>query len=233
MNYTGSSCEDIFANNPETLDKEGYYRINGNQWTLCNITSPHVLVWVEVGEELLVSISVQEMLVLVDGVKRQMLVLVFVDLTVTLVVFAHLPTSPLMEHSTRGVVEQKDIRKVKLLPSMVIPLLGQVIKQQLMTTMLMGYYSLMAALVDIFGHMLLEHLITVQMVTLESTISLVLLMEEQPLPLLWELTITVNQDLLSVLFILIIYLLTHCGMDLAALSVDVARIEFNHGFLKF
>ena len=37
MNYTGSSCEDIY-NNPETGDKSGYYRINDNQWTYCNMT---------------------------------------------------------------------------------------------------------------------------------------------------------------------------------------------------
>ena len=38
MNYTGSSCEDIYNNNPETGNKSGYYRINGNQWTYCNMT---------------------------------------------------------------------------------------------------------------------------------------------------------------------------------------------------
>ena len=38
MNYTGSSCEDIYNNNPETCDKSGYYRINESQWTYCNMT---------------------------------------------------------------------------------------------------------------------------------------------------------------------------------------------------
>jgi len=38
MNYTGSSCEDIYNNNPETGDKSGYYRINDTQWTYCNMT---------------------------------------------------------------------------------------------------------------------------------------------------------------------------------------------------
>ena len=38
MNYTGSSCEDIYNNNPETDDKTGYYRINESQWTYCNMT---------------------------------------------------------------------------------------------------------------------------------------------------------------------------------------------------
>ena len=36
MTYTGSSCEDIYYNNPETGDKSGYYRIN-DKWTYCNI----------------------------------------------------------------------------------------------------------------------------------------------------------------------------------------------------
>ena len=39
MTYTGSSCEDIYnKNNPETGDKSGYYHINGNQWTYCDMT---------------------------------------------------------------------------------------------------------------------------------------------------------------------------------------------------
>ena len=38
MNYTGSSCEDIYNNNPENRDKSGYYRINESQWTYCNMT---------------------------------------------------------------------------------------------------------------------------------------------------------------------------------------------------
>ena len=39
MNYTGSSCVDIFNNNLEVRDISGYYRINGNQWTYCNMTA--------------------------------------------------------------------------------------------------------------------------------------------------------------------------------------------------
>ena len=39
MTYTGSSCEDIYNNNPETGDKSGYYCINNNQWTYCNMTA--------------------------------------------------------------------------------------------------------------------------------------------------------------------------------------------------
>jgi len=36
MTYTGSSCEDIYANHPETGDKSGYYRIN-DKWTYCDM----------------------------------------------------------------------------------------------------------------------------------------------------------------------------------------------------
>ena len=43
MTYTGSSCEyiynkypEIYKNNPK--DKSGYYRLNNNQWTYCNMT---------------------------------------------------------------------------------------------------------------------------------------------------------------------------------------------------
>ena len=39
MTYTGSSCEDIYNNNPEISDKSGYYRINDSQWTHCNMTA--------------------------------------------------------------------------------------------------------------------------------------------------------------------------------------------------
>ena len=38
MAYIGSSCDDIYNNNPETGDKSGYYRINDTQWTYCNMT---------------------------------------------------------------------------------------------------------------------------------------------------------------------------------------------------
>ena len=38
MNYTGSSCEDIYNKNPDTGDKSGYYRIN-NHWTYCRMTA--------------------------------------------------------------------------------------------------------------------------------------------------------------------------------------------------
>ena len=40
MTYTGFSCKDIADNNPETVEKSGYYRVNSNQWTYCNMTIP-------------------------------------------------------------------------------------------------------------------------------------------------------------------------------------------------
>jgi len=40
MTYTGLSCKDIADNNPETRDKSGYYRVNNNQWTYCNMMIP-------------------------------------------------------------------------------------------------------------------------------------------------------------------------------------------------
>ena len=39
MNYTGLSCEHIYNNNRETVNKNGYYAINNNQWTFCNMTA--------------------------------------------------------------------------------------------------------------------------------------------------------------------------------------------------
>ena len=39
MNYTGSSCEDIHYNNPETGDKSGYFHVNDSQWTYCNMST--------------------------------------------------------------------------------------------------------------------------------------------------------------------------------------------------
>ena len=43
MTYTGSSCHhiynkypEIYKNNPK--EKSGYYRLNNNQWTYCNMT---------------------------------------------------------------------------------------------------------------------------------------------------------------------------------------------------
>ena len=39
MNYTVSSCEDIYNNYPKTNNKSGYYHINDSQWTYCNMTT--------------------------------------------------------------------------------------------------------------------------------------------------------------------------------------------------
>ena len=43
MTYTGSSCENIFKKYPEIhrnnpKEKSGYYRLNNNQWSYCNMT---------------------------------------------------------------------------------------------------------------------------------------------------------------------------------------------------
>ena len=37
MNYTGSSCENIYNNNPEIGNKTGYYRVDSNIWTYCDM----------------------------------------------------------------------------------------------------------------------------------------------------------------------------------------------------
>ena len=39
MNYIGLSCVDIYNNNHENDNKNGYYPINNNQWTFCNMTA--------------------------------------------------------------------------------------------------------------------------------------------------------------------------------------------------
>ena len=38
MSYTGLSCEDIYNNNPESGNNNGYYFINNKTWTFCNMT---------------------------------------------------------------------------------------------------------------------------------------------------------------------------------------------------
>ena len=37
MTYTGLSCGDIYDDNPETRNKDGYYHIN-DIWAFCNMT---------------------------------------------------------------------------------------------------------------------------------------------------------------------------------------------------
>ena len=39
MTYAGSSCEDIYNNNPETGEHSGYYRINDLQFTYCDMNA--------------------------------------------------------------------------------------------------------------------------------------------------------------------------------------------------
>ena len=39
MNYTGSSCKDIYSNNPVTVNISGYYYINESHWTYWNMTA--------------------------------------------------------------------------------------------------------------------------------------------------------------------------------------------------
>ena len=66
--------------------------------------------------ELPTLMSVQEIIVPVDGLKILTLVLVFAELMAGILV--HLPTSPLMRQVTRGcVAEQEDIRKESNMPS--------------------------------------------------------------------------------------------------------------------
>ena len=113
MDYTGSSCEDIYYNNPETGDKSGYFHVNltaNGHIVICQqfltvTSSPHVLVWEEDGEELLILTSVQETIVRVNGGRPHNLVLASVEWSVTMI-NSHvlLPISLLMELATRGCV---------------------------------------------------------------------------------------------------------------------------------
>ena len=70
MTYTGSSCKNIFKKYPEIhrnnpKEKSGYYRLNNNQWTYCNMTENaagagdfiSMCSVVEVGESRMKSIS--------------------------------------------------------------------------------------------------------------------------------------------------------------------------------
>ena len=86
MTYAGSSCEDIYNNNPETGEHSGYYWINDLQFTYYDmnmlllllhlVSSQLVLVLKEDGEELLILKLVQEMIVQADG-ERQTIPLFF------------------------------------------------------------------------------------------------------------------------------------------------------------
>ena len=80
MTYTGSSCEDIYKNNPETGETSGYYRINDNQWTYCDMASiaTYFSGTAGVGGESLTSTSLLEINAPLDGVQGLYLVLMFV-----------------------------------------------------------------------------------------------------------------------------------------------------------
>ena len=112
MNYTASSCDDIFFNNPVS----GYYRINAN-WTYCDMaimTSCYAgNASAENGWRRIINfdITVGDACP-VDGVQIPILVIPSAVRSVTLVVLALLSVYPLMEQVTRGcVVEQEDIRR--------------------------------------------------------------------------------------------------------------------------
>ena len=104
MNYTGSSCEDIYNNNPETGNSQDIIvsmTTSGPiviwQQLLMVTSSLHVLVWEEDGEELLILTSVQEMIARVSGGRPHNLVLAFVEWPVMIVTHVLLPVSLLME----------------------------------------------------------------------------------------------------------------------------------------
>jgi len=184
MNYTGSSCWNIYNNNPETDDKSGYYRINDNQWTYCNMTelllaiSPHVLVWEEDGDELPISISCQETIAPVDGIELLTLMLVSVIRVIAqLLMLVPLPSSPLMEQVIRRcVVEQEDIRRDTQLLS------GDTMNapKQLMVLMLIPYKSTIIAHINTFGPLLVDSTIII----VQTIITFVHVMSVEDLPLL-------------------------------------------------
>ena len=108
MNYTGSSCEDIY---------KGFHKLRISQVIIARkktisisehivtcqqskvvvTSSLHVLAWEEDGEELLIWISVQEMIVRVSGGRPHNLVLAFVEWPVMVISHVLLPISLLME----------------------------------------------------------------------------------------------------------------------------------------
>ena len=102
MNYTGSSCEDVYISHPETGDKSGYYRINDTQWKYCNTTaitasSDFFSMRASVGGGLLILPSVQEMIVWVIGGRSHNLVLASIEWPVMANTHVLLPFSLLME----------------------------------------------------------------------------------------------------------------------------------------
>ena len=90
MNYTGSSCKDIYNNNPEIGDKPGYYHDHfyDNQWTYCNmtaITTSFISTCAGVGGELLI-LTLVKMIVQVSGGRQHTLVLASVEWPVMIVI---------------------------------------------------------------------------------------------------------------------------------------------------
>ena len=70
MNYTGLSCEHIYNKNRETSNKNGYYPININQLTICNLTALQLVILLFLcwcGKKVL--ILVLEVSVPLDGTK--------------------------------------------------------------------------------------------------------------------------------------------------------------------
>ena len=106
MNYTGSSCEDIYHNNIETGDKSGYFHVNDSQWTYCNMSTISngdfisTCAGVGGGWRRIVNIiitSVQEMIVRVSGGRPHNLVLASVEWPVMIITHVLLPISLPME----------------------------------------------------------------------------------------------------------------------------------------
>ena len=80
--------------------------------------------------------------------------------------------------------------------------------------MLKDYRSTTITLTSTYGHMPLGYMIVHHRV---AVIAHVVLVEEWPLPHLWELAITVSQEPLVLMLVMCITSKTHCGMDQAVL----------------
>jgi len=190
-----------------------------------------VLVWEEDGEELPISISLQETIAPVDGIELLTLVLVSairVIPSLDMKVFVPLPSSLLMEQVTRGCVEeQKDIRRVIHVASMEID--SALKLKQLMVLMLIPYESIMIVHVNTSVRMLVDYMKTKN---IPITIVHVLLVERYPLPILLEQTITVSQQELTLMIIPNTTSVTCYGMDLASLLVLVVMTLLNHGSIE-
>ena len=95
MNYTGLSCEDIYNNNPETGNKNGYYLINNTQWTFCNmidIAGYFTFSCAGVGGEWRRIANIEINAVPLDGVRVLTVALASVDHPVTMLVVTQPPS---------------------------------------------------------------------------------------------------------------------------------------------